>query len=87
MSEDLLSRVDARVLVLTMNRPERRNALSPGMEDAMRAALIDADRNDAIGAVVLTGASPAFCAGGDVKRMAEASTDFNEAERIEQAGK
>lgn len=84
MSEDLLSRVDARVLVLTMNRPERRNALSPAMENALRAALIDADRNDAIGAVVLTGASPAFCAGGDVKRMAEASTDFNEAERIEQ---
>ena len=83
MSEDLLTRIEARVLILTMNRPERRNALSPELETAMRAALIDADRNDAIGAVVLTGAPPAFCAGGDVKRMAGSPTDFNEAERIQ----
>lgn len=83
MTQDLLRRVEGRVLVLTMNRPERRNAFSPELETAMRAALIDADQNDAIGAVVLTGAPPAFCAGGDVRRMAEAPGDFNEAERIQ----
>ncbi len=84
MTQDLLRDVEGRVLVLTMNRPDRRNALSPEMETAMKAALIEADRDEAIGAVVLTGAAPAFCAGGDVKRMASASTDFNEAERIQQ---
>ena len=84
MARDLLSQVEGRVLVLTMNRPDRRNALSPEMETALKAALVEADQDDAIGAVVLTGAPPAFCAGGDVKRMAAASTEFDDAERIGQ---
>lgn len=84
MTQDLLRQVEGRVLVLTMNRPDRRNALSPEMEAAMMAALTEADHDEAIGAVILTGAPPAFCAGGDVKRMASASVDFDEAERIEQ---
>ena len=84
MTQDLLRQVEGRVLVLTMNRPDRRNALSLEMETAMRAALVEADRDDGIGAVVLTGAAPAFCAGGDVKRMAGASADFDPAERMAQ---
>ena len=84
MTRDLLSQVEGRVLVLTMNRPDRRNALSPEMETALKAALVEADQDDAIGAVVLTGAPPAFCAGGDVKRMAAASAEFDDAERIAQ---
>jgi len=84
MEQSLKSRIDERVLVLTMNRPERRNAFSPEMESAMLSALEAADGDDRVGAIVLTGAPPAFCAGGDVKRMAEAPTEFDDAERIEQ---
>jgi enoyl-CoA hydratase/carnithine racemase len=56
------------VRVLTMNRPEARNALSTGLISALHAALIDADRDTSVRAVVLTGADPAFCAGLDLKQ-------------------
>ncbi len=56
------------VRVLTMNRPESRNALSTGLISALYAALIDADRDASVRAVVRTGADPAFCAGLDLKQ-------------------
>ena len=73
MTQDLLVTVEDRVATLTMNRPDRRNAMSPAMLDSMLGHL-DRIAGDAdIGAVVLTGAGGAFCAGGDVKAMAEGS--------------
>jgi 2-(1,2-epoxy-1,2-dihydrophenyl)acetyl-CoA isomerase len=54
-----------------MNRPERLNALTPEMTDALLAALRRAAVDPKVRAVVLTGAGKAFCAGGDVKAMAE----------------
>ena len=70
---DLLARVEDGVAVLTMNRPERRNALSPDMLAALARALADAEADDDVACVVLTGAGSAFCAGGDVKAMAESN--------------
>jgi 2-(1,2-epoxy-1,2-dihydrophenyl)acetyl-CoA isomerase len=58
------------VLTLTINRPERRNALSPEIYEDMRETLSTAADDSAIGAVVITGAGGAFSAGGDVARMA-----------------
>jgi 2-(1,2-epoxy-1,2-dihydrophenyl)acetyl-CoA isomerase len=69
-TEDLRAEVDDGVAVITMNRPERRNAFSPEMLSALAAVLSQAETDDAVGCVVLTGASGAFSAGGDVKRMA-----------------
>ena len=71
MTQDLLEHVKDGVAVLTMNRPDRLNALSTEMLDAMLEALprLAADPN--VGCVVLTGAGRGFCAGGDVKAMAE----------------
>jgi 2-(1,2-epoxy-1,2-dihydrophenyl)acetyl-CoA isomerase len=74
-TEDLLAKVDDGVAVVTMNRPERRNALSGAMLDAMARVLADLEIDSGVGCVVLTGAGGAFCAGGDVKGMAEASPD------------
>jgi len=54
------------VRVLTMNRPEKRNALDTALTQALLDALRAADADDAIGCVVLTGAGPAFCAGADL---------------------
>jgi 2-(1,2-epoxy-1,2-dihydrophenyl)acetyl-CoA isomerase len=71
MSQDLLESVKDGVAVLTMNRPERLNALSPVMLDALAEALPRLSEDPAVGAIVLTGAGRAFCAGGDVKAMAE----------------
>ena len=66
---ELLQRQQDGVLWLTLNRPERRNALSPTLYDALRDALASAERDGAVGAVVLSGAAVTFCAGGDVARM------------------
>lgn len=74
-SEDLLARVEDRVAILTMNRPDRRNAMSDGMVAGLARALADAELADDVGCVVLTGAGGAFCAGGDVKGMAARTTD------------
>src|SRR4051812_35857649 len=72
---DLLARVDDGVAVLTMNRPQRRNALSPAMLDALARVLADVEVDEDVGCVVLTGAGGAFCAGGDVKGMAAGDGD------------
>jgi 2-(1,2-epoxy-1,2-dihydrophenyl)acetyl-CoA isomerase len=71
MSQDLLEIVKDGVAVLTMNRPDRLNALSPTMLDAMLEALPRLAGDPEVGVVVLTGAGRGFCAGGDVKAMAE----------------
>ncbi|HEV8640525.1 MAG TPA: enoyl-CoA hydratase [Methylomirabilota bacterium] len=71
MSEDLLEVVKDGVAVLTMNRPDRLNALSGPMLEAMLEALPRLAESAEAAVVVLTGAGRAFCAGGDVKAMAE----------------
>jgi 2-(1,2-epoxy-1,2-dihydrophenyl)acetyl-CoA isomerase len=70
---DLIAYVEDGVGVAIMNRPERRNALSAAMLGALAATLAGFETDAEVGAVVLTGAGGAFCAGGDVKGMAEAN--------------
>ena len=70
-TDHLLARVESRVATLTMNRPERRNAFSNAMLAGLARALEDAESASDVGCVVLTGASGAFSAGGDVKGMDE----------------
>jgi enoyl-CoA hydratase len=68
MTEPLVLVADhASVRVLTLNRPEARNALSRDLIRATYAALTDADDDESVHAVVLTGTDPAFCAGVDLK--------------------
>ena len=69
-TDDLLAEVDEGVATLTMNRPERRNAMSTPMNEALARVLVEVEVADDVGCVVLTGAGGAFCAGGDVKGMA-----------------
>jgi len=71
MSQDLLEAVKDGVAVLTMNRPDRLNALSEAMLDMLLEALPRLAEAPDVGVVVLTGAGRGFCAGGDVKAMAE----------------
>ena len=74
-TNDLSVIVSDGVAVLTMNRPERRNALSADMLRALGDALAACETDPEVGAVVLTGAGGAFCAGGDVKGMAERNAE------------
>ncbi|HEX5528135.1 MAG TPA: enoyl-CoA hydratase [Methylomirabilota bacterium] len=71
MTTDLLETVKDGVAVLTLNRPDRLNAMSRPMLDALLEALPRLAEDPAVGVVVLTGAGRGFCAGGDVKAMAE----------------
>jgi 2-(1,2-epoxy-1,2-dihydrophenyl)acetyl-CoA isomerase len=74
-TEDLRAEIDDGVAVITMNRPARRNAMSQAMMSAMAVVLARVETDEAVGCVVLTGAGGAFCAGGDVKGMADRSRD------------
>ena len=71
MSADLIEQAKDGVAVLTLNRPDRLNAMSRPMLDALLEALPRLAEDPAVGVVVLTGAGRGFCAGGDVKAMAE----------------
>lgn len=62
----LLLAVDSGVATITLNRPERRNAVGDGMREELADAYRTCDRDDGVRAVVLTGAPPAFCAGADL---------------------
>lgn len=69
---ELLVSVEHKICWLTLNRPERRNALSANLGRALREAIIDADGNPDVVLVVVTGAGDkAFCAGADLKDMRE----------------
>ncbi|HEU0102810.1 MAG TPA: enoyl-CoA hydratase [Mycobacteriales bacterium] len=57
------------VATVTLNRPAARNALSSALLLALREALAALDADDEVGAVVLTGSDPAFCAGLDLKEL------------------
>ena len=65
--------VDEGVCTLTLNNPERRNAWSPDMEDAYFSALDDAASDDAVRAIVVTGADRWFCPGLDSQRLEQAA--------------
>jgi len=69
--QHLLVERDGPVLVLTMNRPERRNALSPSMMRAMGEAWDEVNANPDIRVAVLTGAGGCFCAGADLQGMTQ----------------
>lgn len=60
---------DARVAVVTLDDPDRRNALDLGLCDDMAAAFDELEARDDVGAVVVTGAPPAFCAGADLSHL------------------
>jgi 2-(1,2-epoxy-1,2-dihydrophenyl)acetyl-CoA isomerase len=75
MSEELLYRLENRVAVLTLNRPERLNALTRDMMQALLARLSACAMDDAVGSVVLTGAGGAFCSGGDVRVQARVAAE------------
>ena len=68
-SEQLLCRIEERVAVVTLNRPEARNALTMEMKQALSRTVPELGRDPEVGCVLLTGAGGGFCAGGDTKGM------------------
>jgi len=69
MSLTLLTADHGGIRVLTLNRPEARNALDPELVDALGVALEEAEADPGIVALVLSGAGTAFCAGADLRHL------------------
>ena len=61
--------VSGNVGTITLNRPEARNALSGEVTRLLDEAIVDLDRREEVGAIILTGADPAFCAGFDLRSL------------------
>ena len=68
-TDELLCVIRDRVAVITLNRPEARNSLSDTLSPALRTMIRTCGEDPNVGALLLTGAGPAFCAGGNVKGM------------------
>ena len=64
-------RIEDKVAIVTLNRPEVRNAINDAMRSELVAILENIGKDDAVRAVVLTGEGKAFCAGGDIAGMKE----------------
>jgi enoyl-CoA hydratase/carnithine racemase len=81
---ELLCEIRDRVAVITLNRPEARNALSDHLTPALRRMIKQCGDDPNVGALLITGAGTAFCAGGDVKGMGSNSnkTEMTFEERV-----
>src|SRR5689334_24658712 len=74
MTDDvLLIETTDRVRTLTLNRPQARNALSAALRRRFFTALRDAETDDDVDVIILTGADPVFCAGLDLKELGDSS--------------
>lgn len=72
MSDEILYEVDGRIAVITINRPQRMNAITQGVCEGMRDAFRRFDADPALAVAILTGAGDkAFCAGMDLVAMSE----------------
>ena len=71
-TDELLCEVRDRVAVVTLNRPQARNALSDHLTPALREVIRTCGGDAEVGALLITGSGAAFCAGGDVKGMGAA---------------
>ncbi|WP_343600446.1 enoyl-CoA hydratase [Mycobacterium sp.] len=75
MADLVAYRVDDRVALVTVNDPDRRNAVTADMSTRLRAAVERAEADPDVHAVVVTGAGSAFCAGADLTALGSAAED------------
>ena len=69
--ENIKSTTQARVGIITLDRPDALNALSDNLMRELADALTAFETNDEIGAIIITGSSKAFAAGADIKGMVD----------------
>ena len=67
----ILTEIRGRVGLITLNRPEAMNALNNTLMSELMDALAEFDKDDSVGAMVVTGSQKAFAAGADIKEMAD----------------
>lgn len=83
-TDELLCEVRDRVAIVTLNRPQARNSLSDQLTPALREVIRQCSGDATVGALLITGAGTAFCAGGDVKGMGASSNPAKRDWTVEQ---
>jgi methylglutaconyl-CoA hydratase len=73
MDSPVIYAVEGHVALVTLNRPEKRNALDDSLVSAVKEALRDADSREDVRAVLITGAGPDFCSGADLSALQKIS--------------
>ncbi|MDP7066042.1 MAG: enoyl-CoA hydratase-related protein, partial [Acidimicrobiales bacterium] len=73
----ILTAIVDGVGVITLNRPEVRNALSSELLGALPVAMLALDQNPDVDVLVLTGTDPAFCAGLDLRELGDSGGNIN----------
>jgi enoyl-CoA hydratase/carnithine racemase len=86
-SDEVRLDFDAAVAIVTLNAPDRRNALTPQMADDVMAAFAEVDARPEVGALVIRGVGPSFCAGGDNQTLAAAGADPAAPEAYDEMGR
>jgi enoyl-CoA hydratase/carnithine racemase len=71
MADEILTASEEHICTVTLNRPDKRNALSASMVDQLRSRLEQVAADPAVRVIVLRANGPAFCAGLDLREMAE----------------
>ncbi|GAA2073437.1 enoyl-CoA hydratase [Aeromicrobium halocynthiae] len=83
--EDVLAHVEDGVGTITLNRPERRNALSQAMISGVTRAMTEMEASREVGVIVITGAGGAFCSGGDVQVFDQQGGEGGGADQVDPA--
>lgn len=76
MPDVLAVEIADRVAVVTLDRPDKRNALTAELLQALHEAMTALDADDGVDVIILTGRDPAFCAGLDLEALASGGLDF-----------
>jgi 2-(1,2-epoxy-1,2-dihydrophenyl)acetyl-CoA isomerase len=76
-TQELLCRIEDRVGVITLNKPDKKNALGDVLTPALRRTLVTLEEDSRVGCVMITGAGDAFCSGGDVGGMGGGARDVD----------
>ena len=78
--DEILTETDGSIAIITLNRPEKRNALNDGLIAALKVALREADADESVKCIVIRGAGKDFCSGADLaalQKIADASYEEN----------
>jgi len=81
---ELLVRDEGRLRIITLNRPDRMNALTPDLHHLLQEAVVSAAQDTDVGAVALTGAGRAFCSGGDMRKSSDDTAKAVRPETVEE---
>jgi len=83
--EDVIYKKEGGIATITLNRPDKMNAFTPGIVGGIHESIEDASSDDEVRVIIITGTGRAFCSGADVKAMAERASQPDDTRSREEA--